>query len=61
MIQKGGLASYNQNESTFNKLNYDKLINLGAEEIFKIQENFDEKDIDEIIRIGQEKDAMKTK
>ncbi len=31
VIQKGGLATLNQSHSNFNKINYDKLINLGAE------------------------------
>lgn len=30
VIQKGGLGSLNQSDSNFNKIDYDKLLNLGA-------------------------------
>ena len=30
VIQKGGLASLNQSDSNFKKIDYDKLLNLGA-------------------------------
>ena len=40
-------------ENSFNKIDYEKMINVGAEDIFKIQENFDDKTIEELISMGQ--------
>lgn len=60
MIQKGGLASLKNSDNEFDKINHDKLATVGAEDIFKLQENFDDKDIEEIIKIGEERDREKT-
>lgn len=58
VIQKGGFATLNS-ENAFSKIDYEKMINVGAEDIFKLQENFDDKTIDELIMIGQQKDENK--
>lgn len=39
-------------EEKFEKLDLDKIAGMGAEEIFKLQPNFDDKTIEEIIKIG---------
>ena len=53
VIQRGGFASMRSAENSFNKIDYEKMINVGAEDIFKIQENFDDKTIEELISMGQ--------
>jgi hypothetical protein len=60
VIQKGGLASLKNSDNEFDQINHDKLATVGAEDIFKLQENFDDKDIEEIIKIGEERDREKT-
>ena len=61
MIQKGGLARVKTSEEKFEKLNFDKIAYSGAEEIFKLQTNYDDKTIEDIIKMGEEKDKKKTK
>ena len=52
VIQKGGLMRMKAAEEKFEKLDQNKIAGMGAEEIFKIQQHFDDKTIEEIIKIG---------
>ena len=42
VIQKGKLAYLTESKKAFDKLDYDKIVNYRAEDIFKIQENFNQ-------------------
>lgn len=60
VIQKGGMARLKMAQEKYEKLDYQKVALLGAQQIFKFQQNYDDKTIQEIIRMGEEKDKKKT-
>ena len=61
VIQKGKLAYLTESNKAFSKLDFEKVLNYGTEDIFKLQENIDDKTIEQIIKMGEEKDKNKTK
>ncbi len=60
VIQKGSLAA-KLNEDILSNFNAEELANLGQGDIFRIGNQSQPKTIEEIIRIGEEKDDKKYK